>query len=534
MTAWSDLLNKKTTIVPAKADKDLDIQLKSFITELVNAYKENRRNPQESDIYIDIIYTRFGIGKKVETLKSIGARYGCTRERIRQKQNYLLDCIKETIENGYYEDRYCKIILNSKTARLFRSVAQKLNSEIIFSQDEFLKMFKNSKMNLPDWAISLIIELYGIRHFTYKGKLYYCNTSEDEMIKYQKRIRDIRRYCLKQKLSVKAKKLEQVFKIKDSELLDKLCKIAGLEPLRDKEGLKYTVPDSGVLKAADIAYRILYERKDKMHLNELREEFFKRAGYRSALSLNLSLDDRFKPVGRTGYWVLKEWKYNTSTYDKVVASVFEKFNKPLTVDKIYKHIVRTRSDLKPGTLHSILGTKDYVRIAPETYVTSAMAKNMGIKRQTKVRGNLSITQLSKELIEMLGDERLPLANVVNHFIRKYGVSEAGIRSKINTLNFLSKSVRGNRVFIKLKKGAEPVIIEDQREVIKSYVNDILKKEKIVELNLMIRDLSEKFNYCAPFYYKVISEMKLKKKRNERGRVVLMKNEKNTRSKKRKS
>lgn len=524
MTAWSDLLNKKTTIVPAQADKDLEVQLRSFITELVNAYKENRRNPMESDIYIDILHTRFGIGKNIETLKSIGARYGCTRERIRQKQNYLLDCIKDIIDSGYYEDRYCKIVLNPKTAKIFQAINQKLHTSIIFTEDEFTKLFNNSKMNLPEWGITLIIELFGVRHFSYKGRLFYCNSSEEEIIKYQRKIREIRRFCLKQKLSVKAKKLEQMFKIKDNDLLEKLCDIAGLERSKDADGIVYSIPDSGVLKAADIAYRILTEKKDKMHLNELREEFYKRAGYRSALSLNLSLDDRFKPVGRTGYWVLSEWKYNTDTYDKVVLSVFDKYKKPLTVDKIYNYIIRTRSDLKPGTLHSILGTKQYVRVGPETYVTSAMAKEMGVKRQAKVRGNLTIAQLSSELIELLGDEKMPLASVVTHFIRKYTVSEAGIRSKINTLPILNRSVRGNRVYLKLKKGAEPLVIEDQREVIKNFISGLLTEQGVIELNVMIRRLSENFDYCAPFYYKVISEMNLKKKRNERGRVTLALND----------
>jgi Sigma-70, region 4/Bacterial RNA polymerase, alpha chain C terminal domain len=65
----------------------------------------------------------------------------------------------------------------------------------------------------------------------------------------------------------------------------------------------------------------------------------------------LNLDNRFVPIGRSGYWILRIWEHiNTSSILELMEEFLLVRNEPATVDEIYNYV----SERRPASKNSIL------------------------------------------------------------------------------------------------------------------------------------------------------------------------------------
>lgn len=95
------------------------------------------------------------------------------------------------------------------------------------------------------------------------------------------------------------------------------------------------------------AVRILRELGEGLHRTELAERIAAaegtddlREGY---LVHQMAADDRLKPIGRSGIWVLSEWEHvETATIKDVIASVLSESDQPLSRDEISEAVQRRR------------------------------------------------------------------------------------------------------------------------------------------------------------------------------------------------
>lgn len=126
-------------------------------------------------------------------------------------------------------------------------------------------------------------------------------------------------------------------------------------------------------RMVDQLERILRENGSAMYLRDLTakiRELKGRAGsVRSAAHVQraLSLDERFKPIGRIGLWTLTEWNQETGTIAEVAEKFLRQSSGPLTEAKLYE-LISSRRPVNISSLRSSLrDSGKFCRVAPLTW-----------------------------------------------------------------------------------------------------------------------------------------------------------------------
>ena len=122
--------------------------------------------------------------------------------------------------------------------------------------------------------------------------------------------------------------------------------VAGIE--HDKSEERFRMRLQGLIRLNDKIERVLKHRGSAMHLREITAEIARttrtsrRRGVRS-IAASLTGNKRFTPIGRTGYWVLAEWRnVETRTIADVAAEILGRSKIPMTSAQLYTLILARR------------------------------------------------------------------------------------------------------------------------------------------------------------------------------------------------
>ena len=122
----------------------------------------------------------------------------------------------------------------------------------------------------------------------------------------------------------------------------------------------------------DAVYGILSENGSRMHNTQLLRQFKLRHSdlleSDRLLTSRMFLDPRFRPIGRSGYWVLTEWNQETGTIREVIAKVLEEAVGPMHINDILR-LVRMRVPCKEASIRAYLAEspEKYIKLSSTTF-----------------------------------------------------------------------------------------------------------------------------------------------------------------------
>jgi Sigma-70, region 4 len=317
------------------AIKKLNFQPKKTTKRLLNPLNARAK---------EVIVGRFGLGESGEkkTLESIGKKYGITRERVRQIENFAIKVIKKSEEfieeqpvfeevkkmikdfgGLVHEDDFLKDLAKDKISQ------NHIHFYLVL--DETIKEHKEDDSFNKRWSVD---DAVAESVHDALNKLH-NSISEEEML-----AQDI---LLAQFLS-QIDGLHDAYKSK--EVLQKyleLSKVLGANQLG--EWGRRTSPNIKTRGIKDFAYLVIRKAGRPMHFREVSKEIllqFKRKAHTATTHNELIRDSRFVLVGR-GIYAIREWGHTGGVVRDVIKNVINASgNKPMSKDDIIAKVKNQR------------------------------------------------------------------------------------------------------------------------------------------------------------------------------------------------
>lgn len=308
----------------------------------------------------EVIVLRYGLGKESKrmTLESIGQKYGITRERVRQIENYAINNIRKS-------DIY------SKEKAAFSELEELLHSLGGIVVEESL-MNHISK----DKALQNHLNLLLVLGEQFKKR------KEDEDFKH--------RWHVNQDLALKVEEsLRKLYKsISDTDILGEgelinlfldHCKDVS-EKYKNEEIVKrwlhlskkiaknplgewgsVTSPNIRTKGMRDYAFLVIRKHGSPIHFTEVAkniQKLFNKKAHVATTHNELIKDPRFVLVGR-GLYALSEWGYMSGVVKDVIKKIIEK-NGPLSKQDVIDKVLKERY-VKENTIMVNLQNPKYFR-----------------------------------------------------------------------------------------------------------------------------------------------------------------------------
>lgn len=290
----------------------------------------------------DVIVSRYGLGTNSErmTLESIGKKYGITRERVRQIENYAVTNIRKS-------DQF-------KREKTVFDELEKAIHELggIVSEEDLLNHL--AKDTSTQNHISLLLVL---------GDSFQKEKEDDEFkhrwyvnAELSKKVHESLRKLFKNlsdddlipESEIIASFLEHVKDVaeqyKNEEIIKRwlsMSKTIGKNPLG--EWGKLSSPNIKAKGVRDYAFLVIRRHGSPIHFREVAkaiEKLFGKKAHVATTHNELIKDPRFVLVGR-GLYALSEWGYVPGVVKDVIRHVLTKYG-PLTKEEVIEKVLKER------------------------------------------------------------------------------------------------------------------------------------------------------------------------------------------------
>ncbi len=308
----------------------------------------------------DVITNRFGLEEaERKTLEAIGQKYGITRERVRQIENFAISTIKKS--DAYKE--------HAHVFDEIRDVVRKLGG--VIAEDELLEYFSKDEITQNHIHLYLVLGDHFTKHkedlhFKHRWsvdnktadkvhasiKKLYVSLSDSELVKEEKIIDNFLEHL---------GELEEEYnkqQILRSWLA--LSKLIGKNQLN--EWGKANSPQIKTRGIKDFAFLVLKKNGKPMHFRDVAREInklFDKKAHIATTHNELIKDDRFVLVGRGSYG-LREWGYTAGVVHEVITEILRETGKAMTREDIIEAVLKRRS-VKPNTILVNLQNEKYFK-----------------------------------------------------------------------------------------------------------------------------------------------------------------------------
>ncbi len=290
----------------------------------------------------DVIVGRFGLNQSGDemTLESIGKKYGITRERVRQIENYAINHIRkaESYEKEKAVFDELRTIINKMGGviseddllnHLGKDISTRKNVHfLLVVGDDFSKIKEDIEFKHRWHVDGMLAEKI---HEALR-KLY-IGLGDDEIIPESEIISSFLEHL---------KDVSDEYK--EDEVLTRWLSISkniSKNPLGEWGKTKSSnIKTKGV---RDYAYLILRRHGSPIHFREVAKlisEVFKKKAHVATTHNELIKDPRFVLVGR-GLYALKEWGYSTGVVRDVIREILKK-DGPLSKEDILEKVMKER------------------------------------------------------------------------------------------------------------------------------------------------------------------------------------------------
>lgn len=331
--------------------EELSFKPKQVVRRLLNVLPDRAK---------DVLINRYGLGEspKKMTLDAIGKKYGITRERVRQIENYALMSVRKS--EGY-----------AKEKAAFDSLEGLLHGlGGIIAEDELLAHVAAdaSAQNYIHFLLVVGEQFKRAREDDHFKHRWYIDESLAEKVHeaLRKLYKNLTDNDLVSELDIIAQFLTHVEDVADhlkQEQVVKhwlnLSKVLGKNQLGEW-GL-ITSPHIRAKGVRDYAFLVLRKHGSPIHFREVAnsiEKLFGRKAHVATTHNELIKDGRFVLVGR-GLYALSEWGYMSGVVKDVIRKILEK-NGPLSKEEIISKVLKERY-VKENTILVNLQNPKYFR-----------------------------------------------------------------------------------------------------------------------------------------------------------------------------
>jgi len=308
----------------------------------------------------DIITLRYGLGKSIErmTLDAIGKKYGITRERVRQIENYALNVIRKSDAYGEEKSSFSEIeqLLHSLggvvveedfLGHISKDASLQNHIHFLLVVGEPFKKLKEDDDFRHRWHVNEELS----RKVEDALKKLYSNLSTEDLLPESEMVSRLLTH------------LEDVSeKYKNQEIVRRwlsISKRVGKNALGD-----WGVTHSSNIKTKgvrDYAFLVIRKHGSPIHFRDVAkqiEQLFDKKAHVATTHNELIKDKRFVLVGR-GLYALAEWGYSPGVVRDVIKAILEKSG-PLTKDEVVTKVMKERY-VKENTIAVNLQNPKYFR-----------------------------------------------------------------------------------------------------------------------------------------------------------------------------
>jgi hypothetical protein len=290
----------------------------------------------------DVIVGRFGLNQAGDemTLEAIGQKYGITRERVRQIENYAINHIRKS--DTYTKEKPVFEELLSVVAKMGGVISEEDLLDYL-GKDDSTKKHLHFLLVVGD-DFNKIKEDSEFKHRWHIDKAL-SERIEDALRKLYTKLSDDAIVPESEMISSFLEHLKDVSQdYKQDEIITRwlsLSKNISKNPLGEWGKTKSSnIKTKGV---RDYAYLILRRHGSPIHFREVAKlisEVFKKKAHVATTHNELIKDPRFVLVGR-GLYALKEWGYSTGVVKDVIREIIKK-NGPLSKEDILERVLKER------------------------------------------------------------------------------------------------------------------------------------------------------------------------------------------------
>ena len=302
-----------------------------------------------SDRARDVIVGRYGLGAdtKKMTLEAIGKKYGITRERVRQIENYSIQHVRKSKEYA-------------KAKKSFDELKEYIRSlGGVISEADLLQHLSGDKSTQNHAHFVLVVGEEFVKHkedeeFKHRWHIdhklaenihetlrkIYNGLSDDDIVPESEIISSFLEYV---------KDVSEEYK--QEEVIKRWLSISkNLSKNQLGEWGKSQSPNINAKGMRDYAFLVIRKHGSPIHFREVAKlitEVFNKKAHVATTHNELIKDPRFVLVGR-GLYALAEWGYMSGVVKDVVKKILDKEG-PLTKEKIIEKVMKERY-VKPNTI----------------------------------------------------------------------------------------------------------------------------------------------------------------------------------------
>lgn len=286
--------------------------------------------PQRTE---EVLERRFGLRGERETLEEIGAKYGITRERVRQIQDDGLRILEERLKNP-------------ECQKVLKAFAQKLkNSGSLRREDALLADLGKGQENYVYFLLTLSPQF---QRFSETEDFHTFWTTDKSAFDNAKK--SLNSFVMELQRKHQPMLLPKTVLASYAEISKRVLK--GDEGLY---GLKEW-PEINPRGVKDKAFIVLKKTQKPLHFSEV-ATLIGHGALKQTVHNELIKDQRFVLVGR-GLYALKEWGYTPGIVREVIANVLKTAKKPMEKDMVVDKVLAQRL-VKPNTILLNLQNKKY-------------------------------------------------------------------------------------------------------------------------------------------------------------------------------
>ncbi len=309
----------------------------------------------------EVIVGRFGLSELGDrkTLESIGKKYGITRERVRQIENFALKLIKKS------ENYVAELPIFEEIKKLMHDAGG------VVHEDDFLESLAKDKLTQNHIHFYLVLhdafkvakeDEHFNKHWSVDPKV--SDVVHNALLHLHSDITDeemIAEDILLDRFIKQMEDLHDAYKTK--EMLHKylaLSKTLGKNQMG--EWGKKSSPNIKTRGIKDYAYLVVRKKGLPMHFRDVAKEIFaefKRKAHVATCHNELIRDSRFVLVGR-GIYGLREWGHSGGIVRNVIVEVMNKSGRPLSKNEVID-LVKKERIVKDNTVVVNLQNPKYFR-----------------------------------------------------------------------------------------------------------------------------------------------------------------------------
>lgn len=474
-------------IFPISKFKSEELNFLEELSKTVINFCDNTLKVKYSKIFL----AYYGLGTDKSSNADIALINNISNERVRQIRIKILKQFIQFVNQGI--DLKNKIKLREDITNNLNKIKLEFNGIECFVFKEFKKYISTEfKINSIDNFSNELEFLIDFLNYSFLGKLesqytkaVIVTTNLKSKKIYSKIIEHtlliLKKECIKiseNDLIINLKK--KIGRFENKNIIRFIKTLPEIDCIKVNGNYLYEIKFHLLSRASDKAYRILYENKKEMYIDDIVSKINSlQIEHKSKLydrhSLTLHSDKRFKSFGKTGKWILSSSNTPTETIETLIKKALIRLDKPSTLEEIISKVNEERKNVNIKSIQILLSkichkTDDKLYILKE-WKNKYKDLKLLEKRKKYIRKNQPIYRLNQ-----IKDVTVYLENKNKDYASSIIKSLSSKDSKYTTQSFykifenkkyFEKIFEGKSLIIKLKKSFDKPVEQNTFEIIKS-------------------------------------------------------------------